>query len=692
MTDIVQKTVGANALYVIDESNNTLVVDQTNGRVGINNTNPGYNLTVTGAAHMTTNLSAGTDLFLVDEGNSRVSVGTTTGVAGFTFNVSGNTTLIGDMLVGTELKWDNTNDRLGIGTTAPSSSLHIVGVDDNNPELRIQRSGVTTQYLSLMNEDASGSFIASESGESNKKALYIEAIHNSGGSAAGDNVIIFRTGAASGPTERMRISDVNALLTVQSPMDTLLEGKLGVGSATAPAYLLEIVGNSTQTSGYADLTGGLFSTSSGESAITNGMQGLWLTARGMNTTSKYTPALKFGSTDTNFTTDNPKFLAGIVGRSNETYSGDSDGGMDLDFMTFPANGGTAGTPVVNMTLDDIGRLGIGTTTPTATLHASTADNIVAKFLSTDGTASIELADNSTSNNAVLTRVGQTLTLCANGGNVAIGNSISSYNGSAPAAGQLLIGDASAGVWDAATLTAGSNITITNADGAITIAASGGGGGSPGGANTQVQFNDGGAFGASADMIFIAPNMAVGATAAGQNSGSITTDTVNTVAMTASGTASARFFSQAGQTPGQYGLVLADSNMVWPGAPVGTSPTIMPAIDLSAGNYDFATLGGAGNCSQTHYLVVTVGDPAAGNAIIMPDPAAAGLPPGARWTISFNDGSGQPQLVAFPAVPLNGGFTQIEASAQGAVTIFTDGVGWYVESVVDTSGAGRIRFL
>ena len=61
MTDIVQKTVGSNALYVIDESNNTLVVDQTNGRVGINNTNPGYNLTVTGATHTTANLSAGTD-------------------------------------------------------------------------------------------------------------------------------------------------------------------------------------------------------------------------------------------------------------------------------------------------------------------------------------------------------------------------------------------------------------------------------------------------------------------------------------------------------------------------------------------------------------------------------------------------------------------------------------------------------
>ena len=114
------------------------------------------------------------------------------------------------------------------------------------------------------------------------------------------------------------------------------------------------------------------------------------------------------------------------------------------------------------------RLGIGTATPTASLHASTSDNIVAKFVSTDATASIELADNSTSNNAVLTRVGQTLTLCANGGNVAIGNSISSYNGSAPTNGQILIGDSASGLFDAATLTAGSNISITNGAGAITI--------------------------------------------------------------------------------------------------------------------------------------------------------------------------------------------------------------------------------
>ncbi len=1011
MTDIVQKTVGANALYVIDESNNTLVVDQTNGRVGINNTNPGYNLTITGATHTSANLSAGTDLFLVDEGNSRVSVGTTTGVSGFAFNVLGNTTLIGDVLTGTAMKWDNTNSRLGIGTTVPDAPLHVkitgnddalilettratddttsspdltfisakkaagnylggidfkgvndvdsvqtyttitsridspadgaeagslfitnmhqgsnrtflfmegnttgagfittnyngqdinfglqnlsvanggpggyglyhdastgrigindsspastleitaLGGDDDNPEMRITRSGVTTQYLGFTNEDASGGIIAMHSPESNKKTLALESVHNSGGSAAGDNLIILRTGAASGPTERVRLSDMNNLFTIQSGTALLVDDTISVGAAAADL----VTGSTNPTTAYppsisvskssTTVSGGLFSSSVGESAITNNQAGWWLTAGGMNTNSKYTPALKFGSTDPAFTTDNPKYLAGITGRSTQTYSADDHGGMAMDFLTFPSSGGVAGTPTTRMTIDQNGRVGIGAnmgspsaafhvrtqndastfvalfeseedgasaspdigllrdstspaasddlghirfrgnhsggsqldyadmfaeigsptdgseagylnlrvahannsgnmvdfirlrgdasgagviindsgradvdfrvetdnqntaflidasadtatfnvdvgigTSPSASLHVSTADNIVAKFLSTDATASIELADNGTTNNAALTRVGQTLTLCANGGNVAIGNSISSYNGSAPAAGQLLIGDATAGVWDAATLTAGTNITITNADGAITIAAAGGGGGSPGGANTQVQFNNGGAFGGSADMIFIAPNMAVGFAAAGQSSGSISSDTINAVNVAASAniTAVAKLQGADLTTTTTSGYALTTTaNHVWPGAPVGSNPTVMPAIDLAAAPYDFATLGGAGNCNQTHYLVVIAGDPAAGNAIIMPDPAAAGLPPGARWTISFNDGSGQPQLVAFPAVPLNGGFTQIEATAVGAVTIFTDGVGWYVESVVDTSGAGRIRFL
>jgi hypothetical protein len=60
-------------------------------------------------------------------------------------------------------------------------------------------------------------------------------------------------------------------------------------------------------------------------------------------------------------------------------------------------------------------------------------------------------------------------------------------------GQLLIGNSTGNTLTKATLTAGTNVTITNAAGAITIAASGGGG-TPGGSTTQVQYNNAGAFG------------------------------------------------------------------------------------------------------------------------------------------------------------------------------------------------------
>ena len=516
MTDIVQKTVGANALYVIDESNNTLVVDQTNGRVGINNTNPGYNLTVTGATHSTANLSAGSDLFLVDAGNSRVSVGTTTGVAGSAFNVSGNTTLIGNMLVGTKLFWDNSTDRLGvgtdnpsvllhlqensldeilriestdatagsnsapdiviksakqtaddylgslwwygnddggnaeayarigvilddptdgvesgamfiqsdiegtlrtmlyieghttggtgqvvtnynaknvnfrtlnlaspagpggygiahdastgrigIGTSAPSSLLHLVGVDDDNPELRISRSGVTSQYLSMQNEDASGGFVSSQSSESNKKPLYLESLHNSGGSAAGDNSILIRTGAASSPTTRVTLSDTANKFIIESGTVLSVDDNIRVGNTSGPTETDYSISASKSAS---TVSGGLFSSSTGETAITNDNAGWWLTSAGMNTSSKYTPALKFGSSDTAFTTDSPKWLAGIVGRAGETYSSDTTGGMALDFLTFPDGGGASGGPTTRMTIHENGFVGIGTTSPAEELH------------------------------------------------------------------------------------------------------------------------------------------------------------------------------------------------------------------------------------------------------------------------------------------------------------------------------------
>ena len=65
-----------------------------------------------------------------------------------------------------------------------------------------------------------------------------------------------------------------------------------------------------------------------------------------------------------------------------------------------------------------GELGIGTA-PSAALHISTSDNVLTKLVSTDSIATIELGDNSTSNQAALTRVSNDLKICKDGGNVGI---------------------------------------------------------------------------------------------------------------------------------------------------------------------------------------------------------------------------------------------------------------------------------
>ena len=263
------------------------------------------------------------------------------------------------------------NGRIGIGTSSPDSLLHLVGIDDDNPELRIEREGVSTQYLSLQNEDASGAFFTSHSAESNKKSLQIQSVHNSGGSAAGDNTIIFRTGAESSPTERMRISDNEASVIVQSGTDLIVDDSFRVGftgNITVGDYSI------SANKAAAEVSGGLFSNSIGETTISNTNAGWWLTANGMNTSSKYTPALKFGSTDSAFTTDNPKWLAGIIGRATETYSADNDGGMALDFMTFPASSSANGGPTTRMTIDDDGKIGMGIESPNAVLHIVDSSN------------------------------------------------------------------------------------------------------------------------------------------------------------------------------------------------------------------------------------------------------------------------------------------------------------------------------
>jgi len=90
-------------------------------------------------------------------------------------------------------------------------------------------------------------------------------------------------------------------------------------------------------------------------------------------------------------------------------------------------------------------------------------------------------------------------------------------------------------------------------GVMSWAASGGGGGSPGGSNTQIQFNNSGAFGGSANLTWDGTNVQLGATGALRFAD---TDSSNYVAFKSAGTVSANVTWTLPSADGTNGQVLS----------------------------------------------------------------------------------------------------------------------------------------
>lgn len=82
-----------------------------------------------------------------------------------------------------------------------------------------------------------------------------------------------------------------------------------------------------------------------------------LLSSGMNsTTNKYTPSIKFGSTDAQFITQNPKFGAAIVAEATQNYTTDTTGGMALSFWTSPNSPGAETSLRERLTIESSGQV------------------------------------------------------------------------------------------------------------------------------------------------------------------------------------------------------------------------------------------------------------------------------------------------------------------------------------------------
>tara|TARA_Y100000310_G_scaffold345857_1_gene471571 strand:- start:24378 stop:25106 length:729 start_codon:yes stop_codon:yes gene_type:complete len=131
---------------------------------------------------------------------------------------------------------------------------------------------------------------------------------------------------------------------------------VGIGTPT-PGSPLHVIGNVTVEGGNITLEGKdvrmqIDHDAAGYNIIKPGMAGVDLIfgkSGTVNAANRYTPAIKFMNKD-DVTTNPPKLLAAIAGRATEGYSGDTKGGMALDFATTQDTPGAGSNPIVRMTI------------------------------------------------------------------------------------------------------------------------------------------------------------------------------------------------------------------------------------------------------------------------------------------------------------------------------------------------------
>ncbi len=235
---------------------------------------------------------------------------------------------------GTGRLFVDASGNVGVGNSAPGSLLTVRSA--SSPTISVENNTSTGFGAVLFRNGGTNYGLQSRI---NLKALITDT-------ATGASALTFETstGDLAAPTERMRLDS---------------SGRLGLGTIN-PSVNLHISSSSSPKLRIADP--GTSATSFGQSN-----SGLELVGGNANTTAKYMPAIKFGSTDSAFTTTTPKFGAAITAEASEAYDADTDGGMSLAFWTTPNDPGTGGSLQQRLTILNSGNVGIGVTAPSALL-------------------------------------------------------------------------------------------------------------------------------------------------------------------------------------------------------------------------------------------------------------------------------------------------------------------------------------
>ncbi len=199
-----------------------------------------------------------------------------------------------------------TTTGLGIGTTAPLNTLHLAST---NPVLLWDETDAAGDNRKWRAYVGSGSFVIGTTNDANDTAAIAYRITRTGTTVTGHSFLV---GGVTG-------MQMNA--TADMGLGVVPQVRLHVqASGTAAKFRVQ-------------------STSVGSPDLTQDGAGIELVAADANTTNKYMPAIKFGSTDGQLTTTNPKFGAVIAAEAAEGFNGDTTGGMALSFLTAPTAAG-----------------------------------------------------------------------------------------------------------------------------------------------------------------------------------------------------------------------------------------------------------------------------------------------------------------------------------------------------------------